>query len=50
MSAGLFFSGTDQIPLSKFRTHYGGVKTGIWTEFIQTGEGLINEMKKLQNL
>jgi hypothetical protein len=34
---GLFFSGTDHILLQKHRTPYSGIKTGAWTEYIQTG-------------
>jgi ABC-type bacteriocin/lantibiotic exporter with double-glycine peptidase domain len=36
LTLGCFFSGTDHILLNEYLTHYGGVKTGTWTEFIQT--------------
>jgi hypothetical protein len=38
LTLGCVFSGTDHILLKEHRTPYGGVKTGAWTEFIQSGE------------
>ncbi|MDR1108618.1 MAG: hypothetical protein LBL19_06250 [Spirochaetaceae bacterium] len=38
LSLGCFFNGTDHVLLKEHRTQYGGVKTGAWIEFIQTGE------------
>jgi hypothetical protein len=36
LTLGCFFTGTDYILLNEHSTHYGGVKTGAWAEFIQT--------------
>jgi hypothetical protein len=57
LTLGCFFNGTDHILLNEHRTHYGGVKTGAWIEFIQTEKetcghstaALFNPQGKLQD-